>query len=473
MKRTHLATSRGLSPATRREFLKASSALALTGTAAPFVLNLAALGQAAAQTAPSDYKALVCLFLFGGNDHYNTVLPYDDASYGPYASIRSTPPDPIARPRDTLLEIVPKTSQGAGRQFALPPELPLLKALFDAEKAAVVANVGPLIVPTTRAQYQNNSVPLPPKLFSHNDQQSVWQALGPEGTLTGWGGRFGDLLLSRNDPNRIFTCISAAGTAVWLAGQRAVQYQVSTGANVSVRITAISGASLFGGATGPAALRAIISGGGANLFQQDHATVVERSINADQVLTNALANAPAINTAFPANNTLADQLRAVARVIAGRNDLAVKRQVFFVSLGGFDTHDNQNATQPRLHGLVDAAVNAFYQATIELGVANDVTLFTASDFGRTLTSNGDGSDHGWGAHQFVVGGAVKGRDIYGQMPVVALNTLQDVGQGRLLPTTSVDQYAATLGAWFGVSAADMATVLPNLGAFSPATLGFV
>lgn len=467
---------------TRREFLKTTSALSLAGTATPFALNLASIGAAAAQTA-TDYKALVCLFLFGGNDHYNTVIPFDQASYDLYATPRATPPDPIARDRATLLEIAPTTSPGDERRFALPPELANLKAQFDQGKVAVVGNVGPLIVPTSKVQYQNASVPLPPKLFSHNDQQSVWQALGPEGAITGWGGRIGDLLLSQNT-NSVFTCISATGNAVWLAGQQAVQYQISTSNTLSVPITAIGRTALFGSSAGPAALRRLATGGGANLFQQDHSTVVQRSITADQLVAGALAGTPIFTTQFPSTitvpgttrtitNPLADQLRSVARMIQVRGALGTKRQVFFVSLGGFDTHDNLNDTQPDLLLRVDASINAFRQAMIELGVDNQVTLFTASDFGRTLTSNGDGSDHGWGSHHFVAGGAVNGKNIYGTMPVAALNQDTEVGQGRLLPTTSVDQYAATLAKWFGVSDANVQLVLPNLANFNMKNLGFV
>ncbi len=462
--------SRHPSRVTRREFLKTASAVSVMGAAAPFALNMLGIGTAAAQAA-IDYKALVCVFLFGGRDHYNTVVPYDLGSYDSYANIRATPPTPIALDYATLLEIVPNTSQGAGLQFALPQELPLTKALFDAGKMAIVANVGPLVVPTTLAEYRAKSVPLPPKLFSHNDQQSVWQALGPEGTRTGWGGRLGDIVLSQNTTST-FTCISASGNTVWLAGDQALQYQVSNSASIAIRVNGISGTRLFGSSLGPSTMQTLITSGGANLAQQDHSAIVQRSINATSAVTNALAAAPALTTVFPSGNSLATQLQTVARLISVRDALGAKRQVFFVSLGGFDTHDNENTRLPALHAAIDGALSAFYQATVELGLPNEVTLFTASDFGRTLTSNGDGSDHGWGSHHFIVGGAVKGKDIYGTMPTVALSTNDDAGQGRLIPTTSVDQYAATLATWFGVSPTDLTTILPNLGNFSSQNLGF-
>ena len=384
----------------RREFLRVAGRLSIAGTAAPFALNLATIGAAAAQTA-NDYRALVCVFLYGANDHNNTVIPFDTASYASYSAARAT----IARPMSALLPLTPSvglTGSNAGRQFALPTELGALRTIWDAGKLAIVANVGPLIVPTTKIQYNNLSVPLPPKLFSHNDQQSVWQASAPEGARNGWGGRIGDLMASQNT-NSVFTCNSVSGSAVFLAGQSTVAYQVSA-----------SGTS-----------------------------------------------------------SLAAQLRLVARMIAQRNTLGAKRQVFFVSIGGWDTHDDQLTTQPNLHAQVAGALSYFYDATVGLGISDRVTTFTGSDFGRTLTTNGDGSDHGWGSHHFVMGGAVKGQQYYGTFPIMGLNNNDEVGSGRLLPTTSVDQYAATLARWFGVSETDMRLVLPNIGNFGSSNVGFM
>ncbi len=467
---THAGAQPRAGRQSRRAFLRSALALGAAGTAAPLALNLAAIGAASAQSA-GDYRALVCLFLFGGNDHYNTVVPYDQPSYDAYAAVRSTPPSPIALDRATLLEIVPQTSQGAGRRFALAPGLARTKLLFDQKRAAVVANVGPLVVPTTLAQYQARSVPLPPKLFSHNDQQSVWQSLAPEGALSGWGGRIGDLLVAGNG-NSTFTSISAAGSAVWLSGQQVSQFQVGTGANLSISVGGISSSTLFGSNAGPAALRSIITGGATGLFAQDHAAIVQRSIDANAQLAAALSGLPPLTTQFP-SSSLGAQLDSVARLVAVRDALGMRRQVFLVSLGGFDTHDNENTAQPPLLATLDAAVDAFHSATVELGVADQVTLFTASDFGRTLTSNGDGSDHGWGSFHFAVGGAVRGGDIYGSLPDVRLNTATDVGQGRLLPSTAVDQYAATMALWMGVSPSDLPLVLPDIGNFASPNLGFL
>ena len=469
------ALDRTLGQPARRAFLQRFGGLAALGSASGWALNLAAIGQAAAQS-NEDYRALVCVFLAGGNDNANTVVPYDTVSYNTYAAARATPPTPIARARESLVQIRPRTPLPDGRQIALPTELARVRTLFEQGRAALIANVGPLVVPTTLAQYRAGTVPLPPKLFSHNDQQSVWQSLAPEGAPSGWGGRFGDLMLSRNS-QAVFTSISAAGAAVWASGQQTIQFQVNANDTVTVSINGATGGTLFGSSSGPAALRSLITGSTATtsqaLMKSDHAAVVRRSLDANAQLASALAAAPPISTAFPSGNTLADQLKAVARIISARGSLGMRRQTFFVSLGGFDNHDNLTATQPGLHATLDAALGAFHDAMVELGISDKVTAFTASDFGRTLTSNGDGSDHGWGSHHIVLGGAVKGAELYGTFPRVELGTPEDVGQGRLLPSTSVDQYAATLATWYGVSATDLATVLPNLTNFGVRHLGFL
>jgi len=403
------------------------------------------------------------VFLFGGYDQSNTVIPFDAAEYNGYRSARAG----IARESADLVSLGAAASQG-GRSLALPNELAPLASLYAQGNAAIVANVGPLLVPTSKAQYQNASVPLPPKLFSHNDQQSVWQSSDAEGSTVGWGGRFGDLLASSN-VSPTFTAVSVSGSAVFLSGQQVLQYQVGTGGPVA--ISALSG-NPFGSSTAAATLRQILTAGRTHLFENELARVTTRSIDAAASLGAALAAAPALATPFDAGNTLAQQLRMVAQMISVRQATGARRQVFFVSLGGFDTHDNQLTTQPGLHATLAAAIDSFYKATIELGVAESVSTFTASDFGRTLTSNGDGSDHGWGAHHFVVGGAAR-KGVYGQFPAVALNTAEDVGSGRLLPTTAVLQYAATLASWFGVPDGSLVDALPGIGNFSNRNLGFL
>ena len=450
----------------RREFLRRSSALGIAGAAAPWALSLASMGEAAAATAPGDYKALVCVFLYGGNDCGNTVVPYDQASYDAYAAIRQT----LATPRDALAAtaLTPTVALAGGRQMALAPQLGKLKTIFDAGKLGLLLNVGTLVQPTTLAQYKAG-VQLPPKLFSHNDQQSAWQASSPEGATSGWGGRMGDQFLSANG-NATFTCTNVSGNAVFMSGQQAVQYQVSPSGAV-----AINGVTkpLYGSQACADALRSLITATDrSHWMEQELNRVVSRSVSAQSIVSGALGSLPPLATTFDSTNSLATQLQLVARMIAARGSLGVSRQVFFVSLGGFDMHDLLVAQHPSQLALIDDALGSFYQATVELGVANQVTAFTASDFGRTLTSNGDGSDHGWGSHHFVVGGAVKGGRFWGTLPSVSVTADDQVGQGRLLPTSAVDQLAATLATWLGVGANELPLVLPQIGNYTQRDLGF-
>jgi uncharacterized protein (DUF1501 family) len=454
--------------ASRRAFLQRASALSLAGSAAPWAINLAAMGEAAAAGAPADYKALVCVFLYGGNDYGNTLVPYDTPSYNLYQGMRPTLAYSQAALAPTVL--VPSLALAGARQYALAPELAPLLPLFAARRMGVMLNVGTLIQPTTKLQYSNGSVPLPPKLFSHNDQQSVWQSQAPEGAASGWGGRMGDLFVAGNG-NATFTCVNVSGNAVFLSGNTAVQYQVATTGPVAFSGIA---APLFGSAACSSALQSLVTAPRAHLFEAEYTRVAKRSIDAGGVLTAALAAAPTLATPFPAGNALADQLKFVARMISTAATTGTRRQVFFVSIGGFDTHDGLAAIHPGLLTTVSTALAAFYQSTVELGVQNQVTTFTASDFGRTLTAD-DGSDHGWGSMHFMLGGAVAGGRYYGTAPVVANGGPDDVGQGRLLPSTGVDQYASTLGKWFGISDIDLLTVLPNLANYDvdQRNLGFV
>ena len=275
--------------------------------------------------------------------------------------------------------------------------------------------------------------------------------------MSGWGGRIGDLFESGNG-NSTFTCVNVSGNAVFMSGKSAVQYQVST--NGSVPLAGLK-SPLFGSSAATEALRTLITQPRTHLLESEYNRVAKRSVDADSVLTTALASNPALSTVFPTPNSLGDQLKMVARMIAAAPKLGAKRQVFFVSLGGFDTHDSVATAHPTLMKTVADAMAAFYKSTVELGVANSVTAFTASDFGRTMVGNNDGSDHGWGSMHLVMGGAVKGKSLYGTAPVVANNGPDDVGQGRLLPTTSVDQLAATLGKWMGVSDSDLLTMLAD------------
>lgn len=462
---THSTYSRvpqGLANLQRRAFLRRGAVLSAAGAAAPWALSLAAMGEAAAAGPVNDYKALVCVFLYGANDHANTVVPYDATNHAAYTSIRAS----LATPRDQVLALGATTGLPAGTQLALAPQLTGLHDLFNAGRMGVVLNVGPLVVPTTLAQYNAKSVPLPPKLFSHNDQQSIWQSSLAEGATSGWGGRLGDLFLSQNATST-FTCMNVSGNAVFMSGQQTVQYQVSsTGA---VKLSATTGNS-FGSAAVSQALQTLTQAGSSHWLEAEHTRVMKRAVEAEVQLSAGLAAAPALTTPFNSANPLATQLQMVARTIAARGALGTRRQVFFVSMGGFDLHDNLLSQHPSLLANVSEAISSFYAATSELGVASQVTTFTASDFGRTLTSNGDGSDHGWGSHHFVVGGAVAGNRFFGTLPAMAVNGPDDVGQGRLLPTTSVDQLGATLATWYGVPTSELPLVFPNVGNFALGTL---
>ena len=481
-------------PLQRRAFLRRAGQLAAVGAATPLGLNLAAIGEAAAFTA-SDYKALVCVFLYGGNDHANTVAAYDAPSWQRYRTIRQAGPGPaglaIDRAALEATRLQPASALPGGLEFALHPQMGGLAGLFNAGQAGVLLNVGPLVAPTTREQYfspDRARYPLPPQLMSHNDQQSVWQSQGTEGASIGWGGRIGDLALSNNGQS-LFTCISASGNAVFLAGQQGIQYQVSR--DGPVFIDAIQNGPH--GARGNQnqaivgeRLRALLGESRTHVLENEYNRITRRAIDAEVTLRAAL-DGVGVGTPFPEGNSLAAELRIVARIIAARGALGSKRQVFLVSLGGFDHHDRLVEEQPGLLRKVSEAVTAFHQATVELGVADKVTTFTASDFGRALASNGNGTDHGWGGHHLIVGGAVRGKAFYGTPPPLSAGDSDTpenqwhIGQGRLIPSTSVEQYAATLARWFGVGEGELAGILPHLKNFGvaagqpayPADLGFM
>jgi uncharacterized protein (DUF1501 family) len=466
----------------RRRFL--GTLLAGAGSAAaPLALNLAAIGNAAAQSGDG-YKALVCLYMTGGNDHFNTVLPTDRDSWNEYQRLRSSDDNgSIALPglgqTGGVLPIGLATPV-AGRSFAVHPQLAAMKNLFEAGRAAVVANVGTLIQPTTLAQYQANSVPLPPKIGSHNDQQAIWQSCQPEGGNNGWGGRMADLLYSGNR-NATFTCISTSGNAVFLSGRQVRQYQAAAGGAIAINNL---GGTLFRTSGANNVLNSVITGSRANMFEEEHAAVVRRSIASQAVLTTAMTPVGPAGVPDPSLyrdpttgamkvNPLAQQLQTVARIIGGRSALGNTRQVFFVNMNGFDTHDKQKVRHADLMARLAHACDYFDRIMAFMAVRDQVTLFTASDFGRTLSSNGDGTDHGWGGHHFVIGGAVKGRNLYGSVPPLALGHNLDIGGGALLPTIGVDQYGATLAKWFGLSATQLTDVFPNLANFSQRDLGFM
>lgn len=468
----------------RRHFLSAASGLAATATAqqfsAPLAMGLAGMAALASQQAQAadtaGYKAVVCLFMAGGSDMNNWVVPIDATGYAEYATARRELAWPAAR-----LTPITAATQAAGRRFAMPTDLAPLQRLYEAGQAAVVANVGTLERPVTKADVLAGRN-LPAKLYSHNDQQSTWQSLSPEGARSGWGGRMGDVLMSANQ-QPVFTAISASGNAVFLSGSTVTQYQVGLDGPVAAR--ALGSTWVHGSSTAGAVLKRTLAANGDTALQAEYTRVMQRGIGADEMLRGALAatNVPAIPTTPIAlgnggvtsldKEGLAKQLRMVARMIGAGQKMGMRRQVFMVSMGGFDTHNNQMRDQPSLMARVAYSTEYFMQAMAALGLQNNVLLFSASDFGRALASNGDGCDHGWGSHHFVAGGAVKGRQIVGRFPTTALGTADDVGSGRLLPSTSVTQMAAELAGWMGVSATEMPYVLPNVGNFAAGAVDFL
>ena len=468
----------------RRHFLNAATGLAATATAqqfsAPLAMGLAGIAALASQQAgaadASGYKALVCLYLAGGSDMHNWVVPIDATGHAQYATARRELAWPSAR-----LTPITVATQAAGRSFAMPTDLAPLQRLYEAGQAAVVANVGTLDRPVTLAEAKAG-VGVPAKLFSHNDQQSTWQSLSPEGARSGWGGRMGDVLMAANQ-QPLFTAVSASGNAVFLSGCNVTQYQVGLDGPVTTR--ALDAGWVHGSTTAGAVLRRTLAAEGDTALQAEYARVAQRGITAEAMLRTALAasTVPAIPATAIASGTgatstldkdnLAQQLRMVARMIGAGQKMGMRRQVFMVSMAGFDSHNSQLRDQPNLMARVAHSVAYFMQAMASQGLANNVLLFTASDFGRTLGSNGDGSDHGWGSHHVVVGGGVKGRQILGRFPTTALGTADDIGSGRLLPSTSVTQMAAEMAGWMGLSATELPYVLPNVGNFATGGLDFV
>jgi uncharacterized protein (DUF1501 family) len=424
-----------------------------------------------------DYKAMVCLFLFGGNDSWNMVVPSSTAEYDAYFAARGGgTASSLAIERSALLPINPVTPDPIGATYGLHPSMAGMQTLFNSGRAAVVANVGPLIRPTSKAQYQtaaNSGHPLPPQLFSHNDQQDQWHSLRGRALLkSGWGGRVADVLNAQAGSQQLPINVSLAGQTFFQAGDIATPY-----------VMGAAGANTFDGfgAAGVAAARrtafeAVANASYNTIYERGFAAVQRRAVQyADRVNSAILAarDFSALPNSGVALSPLQTQLRTVAKLIDVRSRLSMSRQVFFVSTGGFDSHDDQNEDQPGLLGNVSASIASFFAALQEMGLENSVTLFTQSDFGRTLTSNGDGSDHAWGGVQFVVGGAVRGQEIYGHYPVLSLNSQDDVGGGRIIPTTSSDQYAATLARWFGVQDANLPMVAPSIGNFPLRDLGFM
>jgi len=443
----------------RRELLR-------IGAAAAGSLALRSFGasEARAQTG-SDYRALVCVFLYGGNDSNNLIVPQDSERYRAYVSLRG----PLAlQGRQLTVPVFSKTGNSA---YAFHAGLAELAQHFSSRELAVVANIGSLVQPLTAAQYQGHTAPIPRNLFSHVDQQLQWQtSIANADSATGWAGRASDKLAAANTSG-FPMFISTAGNCVLGTGEQTQPLCVNPGQSLSV--PTLTGSA---NANQRTAIQALSNLDDSALLVKQSNQVMASLLSAGQTLNAALAQTKALRTAFPATE-LGNQLQQIAQVIQARGTLGVNRQIFFCALGGFDTHAAQLETQNALYPQLSKGLAAFYSALVEMGVENNVVTFTASEFSRTFqpTSQGDGSDHGWGGHQIVLGGSVAGGDVYGSLPRFDLTGPDDAGdgRGRWVPTISVDQYAATLLSWLGVSAADLPAILPNFKNYPAGLLGFL
>jgi len=486
---------------TRRDFFRQASCAAVgTWALKSTIRDLRMINAAVAQSNLPGYKALVCLFLAGGNDANNWIVPTDTSTYNEYTSIRGN----LSLPLNSLHTLRTGPSGGNpayqdsdGHTYGFHPSNVELQTLFGEKKLAAVMNVGTLVRPTTRAQYLSNASGYrPPQLFSHSDQVTQWQTSIPDqAPLTGWGGRVADILNSAANPNgNISMSVSLNGANTFEIGNFITQYHVSTTGAV-----AMTGSLMTSNAPRVRALREILglnaSSVTPNLQQRVYSEVVDRAIATGDILNSAIS-ATALDSfwtvPFP-NTTLGNQLKMIARLIHARGPAGFNmgRQIFFCSVGGYDTHtaqvtltpanDTLTGTHATLLNEVSECMFAFQRAMEQLDlsdplkpVSNNVTTFTASDFNRTFPTNSQGSDHGWGAHHLVMGGAVSGGEVYGKLPTLAVNGPDDTGTGRWIPTLAVDQHSATLARWFGVDpGATMAQIFPNLSRFSTPNLGFM
>ncbi|MEO1656591.1 MAG: DUF1501 domain-containing protein [Pseudomonadota bacterium] len=441
----------------RRDLLRSSLAL----TASPFI----PMTSLAADTS-GGYKALVCVFFKGGFDSHDMLIGTDQPSYNAWASARQSLIDnfadagnAIARDRTNLLNLVPDNAADFGsRQFGMPQEMIALHDLFQQGKAAIVPNVGPLIEPATRQSIDDGTVRIPSRLQSHNDQQSTWQSFSGEGSRVGWGGLMLDLM-AQSSP---FTAVSAGGEAVFLSGNDTRQTEISRSGNVA---TAWATSERLDGSTERAlAVQEYyrVAGQGANNpMMRDIIDLQSRAVDNTNALSAALDGQTLRDSVVVDGNSLSEALGSIANMIAARDTLGINRQVFYAQLGGFDTHNDHATRMPSLMTRLSEAIASFTSTMESIGLGNQVTLFTASDFGRTLTSNPSGTDHGWGGHQIVAGGAVRGRNILGGVPEFGLGHPLDFKRGSMIPEISVDQYGAELARWFGLNDSEADFIFPN------------
>lgn len=463
-------------PISRRDFIGQAACAGFSFAGALSTIGTLRLFNAAAsaQGLPGDgNKTLVCLFLYGGNDANNILVPRESSAYAAYARDRGI----LALPREGLLPLTLPVDDG--RDFGLHPAMAPLQTLFNAGHMAMICNVGTLVAPITKAEYQAGGAAVPPHLFSHNDQQVQWQTSVPDSPKkVGWGGRMADLLQALNAGSNVSMNISLAGSNFFQVGEEVVQYHVTPKGSI--------GLSQYDATWSPVregyqAMSNMLGRSFGHIFEQEYADTINRAVANDTLLKTALAAIPSYEDKF-ANSTepdgdlnpVAAQLRMILQLIAARQTLGMQRQIFFAALGGFDTHDNQLDDHSALLGQLSNGIADFYQATVDLGISEEVTLFTASDFNRTYNSNGKGSDHAWGGHHVVLGGAVRGGRLYGQMPALEIQGPSDTGsRGSWIPTVSTDEMAATLARWFGIAAGDLPLILPNINRFAQPDLGFM
>ena len=468
----------------RRQFITRST-LGFAGAS----FGLSALSSRTAYAANTGgYKALVGIMLKGGMDNNDTLLPVDEPSYEALKTIRpgifagyDSESEESSRNRRNILPLNPvNAGRFNGRQLGLPRELANIHGLFETGDAAIIGNVGPLLETATREDFETGRIELPKRIFSHNDQQSTWMALGTEGTRLGWGGQFADAALaSDTTANPLYAAVTATSPDVFLAGERARAFRVpEIGLQLSLdtdRVRSYLGRGDDSDAARDKLMAYLrkVEFGQNNVFRKDVVRMSGAGIDNQLAFSERVGSAAPLATIFP-NTSLGRQLGGVAQTMSLRGELGVSRQVFYAATGGYDTHDNQANDIPENHQELDEAVSAFHAAMLELGLWNDVLLFTMSDFGRSMVENGDGCDHGWGGHHFVMGGSVRGQDIYGDIPEVDLAHPQYTeSRARLIPTTSVEQYAASLGEWFGLDPAELNQIFPNLSRFDRSALSFI
>ena len=442
----------------RRDFIKLGSAAIATSGLMNFSQSAKAL------TIPTgDYKALVCIFLLGGNDGFNMLVPTSNYDYDEYAASRQN----MAIAKGDLLPVSPMSYGNSS--FGFHPQLSELQGLFNTGKLGVMANVGNLVEPLTRQQYLDRSGALPQQLFSHNDQQDQWRYVDPLVQKSGLGGRVMDLAVSNNqDP--LLTGISIDGRTNWLSSQ--LNLDLAIGRNGFDQYSYVSPDKNWT-QDRRAAFKQLLDTSYQDPFTEEFKGLQSRTMEMVERVGAQIDGVADFTTLKP-EGSLATKLEMVAKLIAIRAELGMERQIFYVGMGGFDTHDGHINRQRALFTELSQSMKYFYDVTTELGVQNNVTSFTSSEFGRTLTSNGDGTDHAWGNHQLVMGGAVRGGDIYGQVPSLEINGPDDAkNDGRIIPTTSVEQYMASPLRWYGLTDSELNSVMPNLSAFNPNAVNFM